>query len=213
MVSVLMAVVFLCLLALAVVAARTRTPVGIALAVLTLGLAYDNGAIAIGSVLGYGDALEAVNIPRYWIHALFTPLLVVVGVLLARRLGVSVGTPVLVGAGILAAALVVVGLVTEAFGLHLKPETYADALRYVHAEPSGPPMAAIATIVVLIAIGVVVWRKAGFPWLLVGAVTMFVAAGVGFAHFWISNLGELALQAGIVATLVRSTGMTSAKTH
>ncbi|MDX6741875.1 hypothetical protein [Actinocorallia sp. A-T 12471] len=213
MVSVLMAVVCVCLLALAVVAARTRTPVGIALAVLTVGLAYDNGAIAVGTVLGYGDALEAVNVPRYWIHALFTPLLIVVGAVLARRLGVSVGTPLLAGAGVLAAALVVVGLVTEAFGLHLKPETYADALRYVHAEPGGPPLAAIATIVVLGVVGAVVWRKAGFPWLFAGAVTMFVAAGVGFAHFWISNLGELALQTGIVATLLRSTRDASVKAN
>ncbi|ROO90436.1 hypothetical protein EDD29_8161 [Actinocorallia herbida] len=213
MVSVLMAVVCLCLLGLAVEAARTRTPVGIALAVLTVGLAYDNGAIAVGSVLGFGDALEAVNVPRYWIHALFTPLLVVIGALLARRLGVSVGTPVLAGAGVLAAVLVVLGLVTEAFGLHLKPETYADALRYVHAEPGGPPMAAIATIIVLGVIGAVVWRKAGVPWLFAGAVTMFVAAGVGFAHFWISNLGELVLQTGIVATLVGSTRALPVKTH
>lgn len=203
-VSVLMAVICVCLLALAVVAARTRTPLGAVLAVLTVGLAYDNGAVAVGALLGYGDALEAVNVPRYWIHALFTPVLIVVGALLARSLGVPVGRPALIGAGALTVALIAVGVVTEAMGLHLAPETYADALRYVHAEPGGPPLAAIATIVVLIVIGAFVWRRAGLPWLFAGGVAMFVAAGVGFAHFWISNLGELVLQTGIVATLVRA---------
>ena len=41
------------------------------------GLAYDNLAVAIGGLLDEGDTLQAINAPRYWLHALFTPLMMI----------------------------------------------------------------------------------------------------------------------------------------
>ncbi|MFD0593264.1 hypothetical protein ACFQZ4_12480 [Catellatospora coxensis] len=92
MISALMASIAVGMLILAGLAARRRAaagPAAILVAVICVGLAYDSGAVAVGRPLGFGAALEAVNAPRYWIHAVFTPLLVVAATALAARLGVT----------------------------------------------------------------------------------------------------------------------------
>ncbi|WP_155371189.1 hypothetical protein [Catellatospora vulcania] len=209
MISVLLSAIAVCLLILAVVAARTRGaagPAAVLIAVICVGLAYDNGAVAIGRLLGFGPQLEAVNAPRYWIHALLTPLLVIAGAALAARLGVTLMTRRAVRlAGIaLVAALVALGVAGDILALRLEQREYADTLRYVNAAAAGPPIPAILTILLVIAIGALTWRAARWPWLCLGAVAMFAAAAAGAAHFWIGNAGELALQLAVVATLARA---------
>ena len=202
-----MAVIGGCMLLLAWLALRARSAAGavaVLVAVVCAGLAYDNLAVAAGRLIGYGDALRAVNAPRFWIHALLTPLLVLAGVALAARLGVrrAAGRAAAVTAGALALLLIVAGAVFDIVALRLEPESYADAQRYVNADAAGPPIPAIVTILVLIALGAAVWRTAGSPWLCLGAVAMFAAAAVGASHLWVGNLGELVLQAAVVATLL-----------
>ncbi|MEV4416540.1 hypothetical protein [Catellatospora sp. NPDC049609] len=214
MISFLLASIALCMLALAATAARLRraAPVGAPLvAVVCVGLAYDCAAIAVGPVLGFGSALHAVNQPRYWIHAVLTPLMILAVMDLAARAGVVslARRPVRIGLGALTAVLVALGVASDVVALRLAPETYADTLRYVNDAAEGPPVPAIVTILVLIGIGAALWRRAGVPWLCLGSVAMFVAAAAGFAHFWIGNTGELLLQAGIVATLAAVAARTS----
>lgn len=206
MISTLLALIALCMLALAATAVRLRraAPLGAPLgAVICAGLAYDCAAIAVGPALGFGPALHAVNEPRYWIHAVLTPLMIPAAMDLAARAGVVslARRPVRIGLAALTAVLVALGVSTDIVALRLAPETYADTLRYVNTATQGPPVPAIVTILVLIGIGAALWRRAGIPWLCLGSVVMFVAAAAGFAHFWIGNLGELVLQCGIAATL------------
>ncbi|GHJ47995.1 hypothetical protein Cs7R123_53370 [Catellatospora sp. TT07R-123] len=205
MISLLLAAVAVCMLGLGAYAVRLRAagPAAALVALLCAGLAYDNTAVAIGRLLGFGQALEGVNAGRFWIHALLTPLLLVAAVLIGARLGVAVlaRKAVRIGAVVLALALIALGAATDIVRLALAPATYADTLRYTNTATAGPPVPAIATIVALIAVGVLLWRRAATAWLLLGAVAMFVAAAAGFRHFWLGNLGELALQATVVATL------------
>ncbi len=206
MISTLLALIALCMLALAATAVRLRhaAPLGAPLvAVICAGLAYDCAAIAIGPAFGFGSALHAVNEPRYWIHALLTPLMILAAMDLAGRAGLTSLTrrPVRIGLAALTAVLVAMGVSADIVNLRLEPEAYADTLRYVNTATQGPPVPAIVTILVLIGIGAALWRRAGIAWLCLGSVVMFVAAAAGFAHFWIGNLGELVLQCGIAATL------------
>lgn len=209
MISVLLVAIAVCMLVLSALAARARRtagPAALLVAVICAGLAYDSAAVAIGRALGFGPTLEAVNAPRYWIHAALTPLLIVAAAGLATRLGVTLlARPALrIAGGVAVAALIALGAATDIVALRLSPETYADSLRYVNTATAGPPVPAIVTIVVLIAIGALLWRTAGVPWLCLGGIVMFVAAAAGFAHFWVGNLGELALQLGVVATVLRA---------
>lgn len=214
MISALMASIAVCMLILAVVAACRRTAAGPAaalVAVICVGLAYDSGAVAIGRPLGFGPTLEAVNAPRFWIHALFTPLLVVAAAALAARLGVAAlaRRSVRIAGGLLVTALIVLGVAADIVALRLEPRAYADTLRYGNAATAGPPIPAIVTMVALVVIGILVWRTVRSPWLCLGAIAMFAAAAAGAAHFWLGNVGELLLQLAVVATVLRAARATT----
>ncbi|GIH02416.1 hypothetical protein Rhe02_04830 [Rhizocola hellebori] len=106
-----------------------------------------------------------------------------------------------VGLVALVAALVGYGVYTEIVRLRLEPQREHGTLRYINAAAEGPPVAAIVTIIVLIVFGVLVWRRHRSPWLLTGAVAMFVAAAAGAQMVWLQNVGELALLTGLLVTL------------
>ncbi|MFW0789168.1 hypothetical protein [Gordonia sp. CPCC 205333] len=209
MISAIMAAIGAAMIVLAIVAARCRdtAPVASGLTVVvSLGLAYDNVVVAIGPLIDYGDVLSAINVPRFWLHVFTLPLLIIVGGLLVARLGVGWLTTraAIVVDSVMVASLVVIGVIGELTPLDLVESDAGGATRYVNDAMYGPPIPAIVTIIVLIGLGALAWRAAGWPWLLVGALVMFAAAAVP-GVLWISNAGELVLQTTIVATLVSVT--------
>jgi hypothetical protein len=201
MVTALFAVTTLIMAGFTAAALRLRAPLA---ALVCAALAYDNGCIAVGTAIGEGSLLETLNAGRFWAHALITPLMVVVGWRLARLRA----TAALVA---LVAALIGYGVYTEIVMLRLAPERELGTLRYVNAAAEGPPIAAIVTILVLIVLGAIIWRRQGRPWLLVGAVVMFVAAAAGTQLVWLQNLGELALLTGLLVTLRAASNETAAR--
>ena len=206
MFSLVMAGIGLGILVLGGVALRWRAAAGgaaLLVALICLGLAYDNLAIAAGRLLGFGGTLEAVSAPRFWIHALLTPLLIIAGGLMATRLGVrwTASRPVAVAGGALVLVLIAIGVFEDVLKLELAPEKYEDLVRYTNEGAGGPPIPAIVTILVLLVLGGAIWRTAGSPWLFAGSIAMFAAAAFSGSHPWLGNLGELVLQASLVATL------------
>lgn len=192
MVSVIFAVLAVGVLGVGIAAARLRAWT---VTLVAAALVYDNGVIALGRPLGERDLLEGLNAGRFAGHALFTPLLIVVGARLVRA-----GRPLLTAAAGLTAVLVALGVHTDIVRLRLAPERYADTLRYVNDNAAGPPVPAIVAILVLVGAGAVLWRRDGWPWLFAGAVVMFAAAAAGFAVPWLGNLGELVLLTAVVHT-------------
>ncbi|GAB3477086.1 hypothetical protein [Nocardiopsis coralliicola] len=171
--------------------------------VVAAGLVYDNGIVALGAAIGEGALLEGLNYPRFVVHALFTPLLVITAVGLARRSG----APWAQGRGVhaafcaVAAALVAYGIGFEVAGLELVPQTEGDALRYSGAE-AAPPVPAAAAILIVIGVGLALVRRGGLA-LLLGAAAMFAAAAAPSAPMALANLGEVALIAGFAITGTR----------
>lgn len=196
MVTVIFAVLAVGVLGVGIAAARLHAWITV---VVAAALVYDNGVIALGRPLGEGDLLEGLNAGRFAGHALFTPLLVVVGALLVRA-----GRTLLTAAAALTAALAALGVLTDIVRLRLVPEHYGDTLRYVNDNAAGPPVPAVVAIGVLVAAGAVLWRRGSWPWLLAGAVAMFAAAAAGFAVPWLGNLGELVLLGTVVLTIRRT---------
>jgi len=141
-------------------------------------------------------------------HALFTPLLILIGTALGARLGVVSlrRRGVRAALGALTLLMIALGCYTEIVRLELEPEWEGGSLRYVNAAAAGPPVPAIVAIIVVIVIGIAVWRRSGWPWLAVGAIAMFVAAGAGASIVSVQNVGELALITAVVATAARATG-------
>lgn len=181
---------------------RQRSWYRLIVLVAMYGLAYDNLAIATGSWLGEGELLKTLNLPRFVIHALITPLIIIYAFGVARRAGLDWAQGRLAHTlfCLFATGLVALGAYTDIVRLQLEPERFQDTLRYANAATQGPPIPAILTIVVLMVIGVLVWRRTNWPWLFVGSVLMFVAAGAGARVIALANLGEVAMTGSIAAT-------------
>lgn len=170
------------------------------LALVALGLVYDNGMVAVGRFIGEGPVLESLNLPRFIIHALVTPVLIIVGFGLARRAGAGWAQRRWVHGAFCALATVLIGygVVTELIGLQLEPGGEGDAVSYSAANPS-LPVPSITVIVVLIAVGVAIIRRGGV-WMTIGSVAMFVAAAIGSLPLVVANIGEVALIVGLMLT-------------
>lgn len=169
------------------------------------GLVYDNFAIAAGAWLGEGAVLQALNVPRFVIHALLTPLLCIFAIGVARRAGLGWAQSRAVHTAFctVATALVAWGVYWDIVRLALVPVRFNDTLRYVNdGAPPGPPLAAVTTIVVLIGVGALLWRRVRWPWLFLGGAVMFLAAGAGARLVAVGNLGEIAMTGALVATEV-----------
>ena len=171
-----------------------------------LGLTYDNWIIGLGRFIGEGSTLQALNVPRYWLHAFLTPGMMFVGLALARNAGVKwawgrVGTAIVIT---LMTLMVALGVYSDVILLELQPAFNSGTIRYANEGGlPGPPIAAIITIIVLLVCGVAIFRKARWAWLMVGALVMFVTSAGGSAFGIITNIGEIALAAGMVVTAQR----------
>ena len=205
--QILYALVALILAGLAVVLARLlarRFGVGaLSALIVTLGLVYDNGVIALGTVVGARATLEALNWPRYWIHALCTPLLILFASGAAVRAGLGwARRPSVRGAfRLVTAALIAYGVIVE-LPAALEPNDAGGVLRYEGAGGSSVPVPAIATNLALIAVGIALWPARGWPWLAVASVAALVGFGLGplGAPAVVGQVAEVVLIGGIVAT-------------
>ena len=108
-------------------------------------LVYDNGMSSLGFLIGEGQVLKWLNIPRFVLHVFVTPLICVICYELARGPGCRRlcerqrhGRY-----GVLAAVLMVVGFIQEIAPMDFVPKTLFGVVTYSHPKPM-PPIAAIA---------------------------------------------------------------------
>lgn len=180
------------------------TPANLFLLVV-VGLVYDNTVIASGRFVGEGPLLETLNLARFWIHAFVTPLLVVFAWHVAARAGAGWARtrPAAVGAWAVAAALVVLELVTVLRPLQVEPGREHGVLSYSDtASEGGPPVMVLVVAAALLVAGFLVWRHQRWPWLLVGAAVMTVGSAVELPvdSGAVTNGFELALLTSVTAT-------------
>lgn len=179
---------------------RYRQPATVPLLVVTFGLVYDNAVLAAGGMVGHGELLERLSVPRFFMHAFGTPLLMLSALGLLRR-----SRATFAGSGVFAASLALLTLAMVAIGfgsdflrLDLEAKAAGDLVSYGNAASHGPPIAPVVTIIVLVAAGIVIWRQNGGPWLLLGSLAQFLAAAIGDAIAIAGNLGEVLLLAGLI---------------
>jgi hypothetical protein len=169
------------------------------LLVLTLmliaALPYDTGIVMLGSTIGQGDLLQMLSVPRYIWFYLTAPLLPLIAGGIARRAGFAWAQANWVW-GVL--GLLAVGFfvndVSKLFQVPtLYPACFEDVLRYVASvKPSqvctpgqagvdvggSLPWAALAGMLLMLVVGVLLWWKRGWPWLVLGAVAGTVVLGL-----------------------------------
>jgi hypothetical protein len=183
-------------LLLAFAAFRKGRAPGLWIGVLGCALAYDSLVVAAGAMVGAGAPLEWLNTGRFVVHAVLTPLSVVCGALLLDR-----GRRTVRWAWACAAALSMLGVATTLPGLELEPRSWAGTLRYTDAGGAGAPVAAVLSVLALLAIGVVVWKRRSVPWIALGAFAVFAASAFAFKVPPVGNAGEGLMLAGLLAAL------------
>jgi len=175
--------------------------------IVVYGLAYDNISIALGAYIGEGTLTKALNAPRYWVHALFTPAMIIASFGALRMTGSKFAQSKTwhIVICVFATALIALGSYIDIINLNLVPVHNGDVLKYVNNFEflKGPPIPAVLTIVFVLAFGVVMWRNVKWPWLFVGSLIMFVAAPMASQPLF-QNVGEIAFAAGLVTTQIRA---------
>lgn len=152
------------------------------LILVILALLYENAVVTLGRYVGVGTILENLNGIRYWLHALFTPFLVLFALNTLQRAGVSWSKNRLVQwiVSLLIVGLMGFEILTNVLGLELKSKWKYGVLSYENVQESGlPVMVMIVTALLLIA-SIIIWKKAHWPWFFVGTTLMIVGSFLTF---------------------------------
>lgn len=194
---------------------------------------YDNFRIGIGRFVGEGDLLYSLSVPAFFWHWTMVPLFVIVAGSIARMAGLEwarrrlvMGLFCLVAVGLFAKDLpytigLLLGEVGPISAVELRPACIADTLRYstkvsvgqlcgpaAVTFANGPsPLPAIVMNVIMVGVGIALWRRHRWKWLAVGPGLMFIAAGGapawGVYALPVANLGEITFTVGVLVTILR----------
>lgn len=192
---------------------RQRRAVDLFLCLSAGGLVLDNAIVASGRFIGEGASLMALNSVRYLLHAITTPLLAITGLAYARNALIewTWTKKAQVTYCLIATLAIAWSLYADVFALKLEPAYFAETVRYVNVGVKGPPLAAITVMTLLIFLGLSVFVKTRWPWMLVSSVFMFAVAAFASSVGVVANLGEVVLIAGLVFTSRRFPTVTRAQ--
>jgi hypothetical protein len=198
-----------------------RAPGAALTALIVGGLVYDNLIISLGTTIGIGPLLQSLSWPRFAMHALLTPFMIIAVTQIAVAGGVrwAASPRWRVIAWLLVGAMIVYGAFEHLISLQTFPACFDGILRYttnlapshfcyegqVPVTGAGPPIPSIIGNIITLAVGIALWRSHAWPWLAAGAVLMFAAAGVPISTFGMaaSNGGEAILLTSFVLTINR----------
>lgn len=173
-------------------------------------LAYDNGIIAIGNLIGEGELLKNLSIARFWLHAFATPTLILAGFYILHCSGVKFSKHMIahVATWLITIGLIIYQIVSST--IHEVENVTAikefGVLRYVSESYTGPPFMVIIVGFLLLLIGIIVLVKQESVWLFVGTIILFVGQGlhIPVASTAITNVFELVLMLSIWITISKT---------
>jgi len=159
--------------------AARRISTALLLAV-TFGVFYDNLILALGNVFGAGDLLWVLSMPRFIMHQLILPWLILAMVDLARQAGQTwAQSPWAMWGGVLLSALVMVaGIFMRLATLTLELAVMDGVVRYVAEGVSGPPIVSIVSIGFAGVVGIGFWRANRWPWITIAVVLAFIGESI-----------------------------------
>ena len=175
------------------------------LILVILPLIYDNAILGIGKWIGEGEVLKNLNLARFWLHALLTPLLILFSLDVLRRAGVEWAnkTSALLFAIAYTLIAFLVELFTVVWDLSLKIEEKYGILSYTATNsPSGPPIMIILVTLALLVSSIILWKRTGWFWMFVGVALMLIGGMVDLPvkSGAITNTFELILLTSLVFT-------------
>nr|WP_029249950.1 hypothetical protein [Microbulbifer agarilyticus] len=201
-----------------------RAPGAALIALVCAALTYDNIILSIGASIGIGPLLESLSWPRFVMHAVLTPLLLVVASKTAQCAGLSWtrGPKWNWFIWLLVPLMILLGVYEGLIGLELVPACFDDTLRYTsNLHPTqlcfegqqpvtgnGPPIPSIVATLLTLIVGIGLWRQFRWPWMTVGATIMFFTAAIPPSLLGPApgNGGEVLLLASLAFSVARFAG-------
>lgn len=187
---------------------KERTAAALTLLLPPAAVVYDNLMIALGAYIGTGPLLEALTVPRFLGHALFTPIWIVTAVAFALRAGAFArrDRKFVVGSWVLYGSMVAIGLINEVISFAGEIVYEGDVVYYTNVGRvfTPPPPSLTMLLVVLVCGAIVAWRTRGrWPWMLLGALPVLLSQAVRTdeAAFVLINSSEVVMSLSLVATL------------
>lgn len=202
----LLTIAYLFLFVLGILLAKGHrwTDIGNVLLMVILALLYDNGVLALGKTIGEGDLLRALNLARYYLHALITPLLVLFAwhTLVKANLKWAKKGMVPWLAVLLTLCLIFIEFATVVKGISLEPIMKYGVLSYKNVGAGdGPPIMIIGVSLALVITSIMIWMKQKWSWYFVGTVIMGIAPMIHFLKTdAIHNIAEFVLMLSLLAT-------------
>jgi hypothetical protein len=127
-----------------------------------------------------GPLLLGLSIPRFVLHQLILPWLIYAADEQAKVAGHRWAVRRASGWMVLAATLVVValGVLTRVIPLELEAAVMDGVTRYVTVWTVGPPLVSILSIGFVGIVGLLLWRRNGWPWEFLASLLVLVGEGV-----------------------------------
>jgi len=171
---------------------------------LLVGMIYDNALLALGPWVINSAWYPMANYPRFMLHVVFLPFLTLFAWSAMKKTGVRIAA---IRSGLIACWVWVViaiswGLWHEVFMLELGPKTAFGHTRLTNMSPI-PPLATIATNIIVLPMAAAVWRRAGWPWFFLGALFIFLVMGAVGSRPWgfvLGNGAEVVFVISLIAT-------------
>lgn len=171
---------------------------------MLLGMFYDNLIQGIGNWYIDAQWYEAANIPRFVLHVCVLPFLTLFSLSVMRAAGVGLAhKPALIAfCWVFTVVALAWGFYHEVILLELAPRPAVGVMK-MGSVSSLPPIATIATNIVILPMAAAVWRASNWPWFCLGAVFIFVLNGATGAQSWgflVGNFAELVFMICLLAT-------------
>lgn len=151
------------------------------------GLIIDNFILSIGRLIGEGQLLENLTLLRYWLHALFTPTLVIFVWQISEKLRLKWANS---ETAKLATFLIVIGLIIYEWyqsirNIELIAQWENDTLLYESVTAQRMPLMVLITTLIVGWVGILLWKHQKFYWLFIGTASMIIGSVL---TIWLKNV-------------------------
>ncbi|MCH1624525.1 hypothetical protein [Fredinandcohnia quinoae] len=156
------------------------------LLLVIIGLVYDNFIIALGRFIGEGNKLENLSYARFWLHALFTPTLILFAWSFCNGIGLLWAKKVFwrILSCLLTIGVILYELLTSVKGLELEPKWKNGVLTYERAVGSDSLIMVTVVTLVIAIVGFILIKNFHFPWLFIGTMIMILG---GLLTIWLKS--------------------------